>query len=136
VRIRPLMKSLGTIVEILSRDAVLVHSEHQMSTRRVVAVFARVSTPQLKQKYKVDFLDFKKGELVVSSRQGNLYVCTVYQPSIERRRNLSPGVLSALLGSEVLSEEVPGPPSVSLAATTLPMKVSEKVEVGDHIGDE
>ena len=131
------MESLGTLVEILNKDAVLIQSDKELSINRNLIVFSRVSLPQLKEKYGLEFLDFRKGEIVISLRQGNFYVGTVYRPTVERKRTVErPGALSAILGQEILREEVPGSPSATLAEPTLNIQVSDRVEVGDHVGNE
>ena len=133
------MESVGTVVEILNEDAVLIRSDQELpiNLNGNLIVFSRVSLPQLKEKYGLEFLDFRKGEIVVSWHQGNFYVGTVYRPTVEQKRVVErTGVLSALLCQEILSEEVPGNPSATLATPTLNIKVSHCVEVGDHVGNE
>jgi hypothetical protein len=77
-----------------------------------------------------------KGEVVISSKQGEFYVASVYQPTVERKRAVeSPGVLSALLRQEVVTEEVPGPPSASLARPTTEIRITDRVEIGDYVGN-
>src|SRR3982074_774977 len=62
------MESLGTVVEILNEDAVLIRSDQELpiNLNGNLIVFSRVSLPQLKEKYGLEFLDFRKGEIVVS----------------------------------------------------------------------
>jgi hypothetical protein len=130
------MEKLGTVVEILNPKAVLIQSGHDLSVNRILTVFSRVHSKQLSEKYQLDFLDFPKGEVVISSKQGEFYVASVYQPTVERKRAVeSPGVLSALLRQELITEEVPGTPSASLGRPTMEIRVTDRVEVGDYVGD-
>jgi len=131
------MEKLGTVVEILNRKTVLIQSSHDLSVNRILKVFSRVRSQQLLQKYKLEFVDFPKGEVAISSKQGEFYVAVVYQPTVERQRTVeSPGVLSALLRQEIVREEVPGAPSATLAWPTVDIRVSDQVEVGDYVGDD
>ena len=131
------MEKLGTVIEILNRKTVLIQSSHDFLTDRVLTVFSRVHSKLLLEKYKLEFLDFPKGEVAISSKQGEFYVATVYQPTVERQRTVeSPGVLSALLRQEIVREEVPGDPSATLARPTVDILVTDRVEVGDYVGDD
>jgi hypothetical protein len=141
-----IMNAFGKIEAILNDKIAIISSSETLTPNEIVAVFASIDDPKLKELGYSDPILYPKGELkIVCEQKENKYLAEVFRETQSKTRKIvTPSPFATSLSAWVaqlqpvvreITEEVQGAPSAKLnTSQSFNLQISDVVSAGDLVG--